>query len=225
MQKFLNSLFLLALLACQREIIETIPKGSDYFPTQKGTFVSYNVKEILYEVNKKPQIAQYQLKDVLSETFEGTQPSYRITRYRRNNGIENWNIVSNWSCQKNGNFALRQEFNIPIVVLSFPFQENKTWNGNAYNNLEVRKFEMKDLEKSLRIGQKNFEKTVRIVQRMDSSLVDRFSVQEIYAQNVGLIYKKTEELAYCQDAACFGKKSIESGKIVEMSVFDFGKEK
>jgi hypothetical protein len=47
---------------------------------------------------------------------------------------------------------------------------------------------------------------------------------EIYAKNIGLIYKKFDVVQYCQFDNCRGKAEIERGNFLEMSIFDYGKE-
>jgi hypothetical protein len=48
----------------------------------------------------------------------------------------------------------------------------------------------------------------------------------VYARNIGLIYRLQDQVAYCQDRTqnCFGRAVIESGTVVEQSIYEHGVE-
>ena len=49
-------------------------------------------------------------------------------------------------------------------------------------------------------------------------------VNEIYAENIGLIYKESIILHYCTDTECLGKKIIENGSDFSQELIGYGEE-
>jgi len=218
----------IAAISCDTDKItpRDINLGKDYFILSAGHFVSYNVKEIQYALNRLPKTVTYQLREVIDQTFidETGKQSYKIVRYTRANGRQNWQIDNVWTARIDMSGAVRTEENMPYLKLIFPFEEQKTWDGNTFNDLGKETYLMQDLGKRYRFDAKNYDQTVTIVQSRDSNLVNKDFRTEIYGQGIGLIYRKSDKVVYCQDRNqnCFGKAIIESGLVLEQSIFDTG---
>jgi hypothetical protein len=213
----------------ENENLDIFPEGKDYFPLEVGRYVSYNVVEQKYELNEPTQITRYQLKEVIEDVFENLTDgrTYKIVRYRRNaTGSDNWTVWNVWTVRLHNQTIVKNEENISYVKLVFPLAEGRRWNGNIFNIFEPEEYQMKGLNRTYRFGNKTFEKTVTVQQKADSSLVNKDIRQEVFAQGVGMIYKRLDIVSYCQEAGknCLGKAIIESGNILEMSVFDYGKQ-
>lgn len=200
--------------------------GTDYVVLTSGHFVSYNVKETQYALNQPPKIVTYQLREVVEQPFinEVGKQSYRIVRYIRANGRQNWQVENVWAARTDLSGAVRTEENLPYLKLIFPFEEQKTWDGNTFNDLGRETYVMQDLGKRYRFDLKNYDETVTVIQSRDSNLVNKDFRTEIYGRGIGLIYRKADKVTYCQDRNqnCFGKAIIESGLVLEQSIFDTG---
>lgn len=221
-------LLVLLLASCNTDEanLDVVPKGTDYFPFEKGRFVSYNVTETNYFLTEPTQNATYQLKEVMADAYKdlagGT--TYRIERYKRNNGRDNWVLLNVWTARMNYNAAVKVEENVPFVKLVFPIELFKKWNGNSLNTQEEDSYEMRDFNKPVTFAGKNYNETLTVVQSNDSTLVGKDKRREIYARGMGMIYKKSDVLVYCQFDNCRGKAEIERGNVLEMTIFDSGKE-
>lgn len=232
MRKLRNSLFIILtafiVLSCDTD--KVAPRdanlGKDYFILSIGHFVSYNVKETQYALNQPPKIVTYQLREVVENAFinETGKQSYRIVRYIRANGRQNWQIENVWTARLDFNGAVRTEENTPYLKLTFPFEEEKTWDGNVFNNLGRETYIMRDLGKRFRFDTKNYDETITVIQSRDSNLVNKDFRTEIYSKGIGMIYRKSDKVVYCQDRNqnCLGKAIIESGLVLEQSIFDTG---
>lgn len=226
---FFLILIILVIWSCDTDKIapRDMTLGRDYFILDIGHFVSYNVKEIQYALNQPPQTFTYQLREVVENAFtdETGGQSYRIVRYVRENGRQNWQIRSVWTARLDASGAVRTEENKPFLKLVFPFAEGKTWDGNTFNDLGREMYLMRDLGKSYRFDFKNYDETVTVLQSRDSNLVNKDFRTEVYAKGIGLIYKKSDRVVYCQDRSrnCLGQGIIESGLVMEQSIFDTGK--
>ncbi len=233
MKKIRNLLFLFALLsglqtACNTEEanLDIVPAGNDFFPLEKGRFISYNVSETNYFLNSPSTQSTYQLKEVIADSYKDlvSGTTYRIERYKRNNGRENWILLNVWTARNTYQSAVKVEENVPFVKLVFPVELFKKWNGNSFNTIGEDNYEMRDFGKSFSFAGKNYKETLTVLQQNDSTLVSKDKRREVYAKGVGMIYKKSDVVVYCQFDNCRGKAQIERGNVIEMSIFDSGKE-
>jgi hypothetical protein len=135
-------LFLSVLgMSCSEEMSDiSLDQGYDFLPLEIGQFRLYDVEEIVYAVFE-PDTSQYYLKEVIADSLvsgDGTV-RYLINRYT---GVDSANLTldSVWSVRKLENSAVFTENNRDYVKLVFPVEAGKTWDGNAYNTLEVQNY-------------------------------------------------------------------------------------
>jgi hypothetical protein len=207
--------------------LDLLPQGREYFPLEIGHYVSYNIKETNYFLNEPRKTeSSYQLKEVVKEQYKdlANNTTYRIERYRRANGRDNWVLWNVWTARIDYQAGIKVEENIPIIKLIFPLESGRRWNANTLNTSEPEEFEMRDFDKKFTFSGKLYEKTLTVVQKNDSSLVSKDKRIEVYAPNVGVIYKRNDVVQYCQFDNCRGKAEIERGQEMEMTIFDYGKE-
>lgn len=198
--------------------------GQSFYPIQKGQFQTFFVKQTRFALNENPVTTTYQLKEVIGDEFVGEngEKLNEVLRYVRVGGLDNFRLDSVFSVRKDENVVVKMEHNIPYVKLDFPIEEGKTWNGNQFNARSLKDYLAQDVNSAKLIGSNNFDRTITVIESQDSSLVDKELRYEIYADEIGLVYKKTESLLYCNQPECFGQKVIERGIISELTIFDWG---
>lgn len=221
----------LLLWACSEESLEGLPSnfGEAYVPDSEGFQTFYLVDKTTYRLNNTPVREQYQLREVVRESFigEGGVPVREVYRYRRpSDGLQNWSLDSVWTMRKTENEFVKIEHNVPLLKMRFPLSEGKTWDGNAYNIYSEVPYRVENLGRSYNVGGLEFPDAVRIWQGEDSSLVSKSLGFEVYAEGVGVVHRRTEKLIYCNDPSsdCFGQKIIERGVVSEVRLFDFREE-
>jgi hypothetical protein len=227
---FLNALlFLLFASSCDKAPLE-IPadSGSAYLPLELGRYVTYQIDQTVYELNRAPYQVSFQLKEVVAESFqtEGGLPAFRIFRYKRPNSLENFQLDSVWVVRKEPQAIVRIEHNQAYVKLRFPISENKTWDGNVFNPYPAQNYRLLRIGKPFSKRGQNFNPTLTLIESADSSLLFKDDRYEVYAKDIGRVYKRIESLIYCNDpeSNCFGRKIIERGLISEEIAIDFGVE-
>ncbi|WP_375558887.1 hypothetical protein ACE193_14235 [Bernardetia sp. OM2101] len=222
----LSILVLFNLTSCQDDPEEPndITIGQSFYPIQKGQFQTFLVNQTRFALNEDPVTITYQLKEVIGDEFlgENGEKLNEVLRYVRPNGLEVFRLDSVFSVRKDENVVVKMEHNIPYIKMDFPIEEDKTWNGNLFNVRPAKDYLAQDVNAPKSVGSSNFSNTITVIESQDSSLVDKELRYEIYADEVGLIYKKTESLLYCNQPECFGQKIIERGIISELTIFDWG---
>jgi hypothetical protein len=124
------------------------------------------------------------------------------------------------------NQLIQNEGNELFVKLIFPVSNDLTWDGNQFNNLpnsgnlfngngsEVYHVTEYDQSKTLTTDLE-FDKTITIVQNgFDDPIVGKDIRNEVYARDVGLIYKEVTQLEYCSVGNCLGQQKVDKGVIM-----------
>ena len=222
---------LLSLNACEVSTPALPDAGYAYFPLEKGMFSEYDVVETTYTLSAAPSSRTYQIREVVSQVFTdlSAQESYRIERFSRTNANQIWRLDSVWTAKRTAHQAIRTENNLSYVKLVFPIGEGTRWNGNALNGLggkeaSTDEYLMENLHKRHQINDQIFDKTLTVRQQNDSTLVGIDRRTEIYAAQIGLIYKEFTQLAYCYQASCLGKGQVDFGTRIIQRIKRYGKE-
>ncbi|GAB4126115.1 MAG: hypothetical protein OHK0045_01670 [Raineya sp.] len=220
------ALVLFSFFACNRTIEPDNKRlGYVYFPLEIGNYVVYEVEEKNYTILDSNRVF-YQLKEIVVDTFTNLsgQKQFVLERYRRNNELESWQIDSVWSALRTGSQAIKFENNIPYVKLVFPVERGSAWNGNAYNDKGENLFRISELRRSRRYGDIQLPNTVKVLMGNDSSLVTQVKREEIFAENIGMVFMERINVRFKSEPENLGKGLIESGKIEKFTIIDFGKE-
>ncbi len=195
----LQSLFLAALFSCQKDQgIDSLPElGYDYFPTNIGNYIIYDVDSIVInDFTAKTDTFTYQLMEIQESEFKDNENrnSLRIERYKRIDSISNWKLINVCTICRTENRAEKTENNIKIIKLSFPVRDGLKWNGNAYNNGDVWSYIYKNTFAAETISGLKFDSTISVLQKQEFNLIESQYYIEKYAKHIGLVYKKVEDI-------------------------------
>ncbi len=220
---------LFVLYSCSTSIIEpdTGNAGYNYFPLEQGSFAVYNVQETFYSLTANPIVRNYQVKEVVAESFTDLagEEAFKVFRYSRPEQTAAWTLDSVWTAKRTNTRAIRTENNVNFVKLVFPAKDKQTWNGNALNTRGEDEYQLSVQNKPFTVNEKLFENTLTVMQQMDTlSLVSRDKRMEVYAQDIGLIYKENILLKYCAEVNCIGNQQIVDGKTLYQQLYEYGKE-
>lgn len=231
--KFILSVVgILALFYSCKEDKITLPVPSyNYFPTDYGRFVVYNADSIVHRTddnNNDDSISyyHYQLKDVIDSTFPDLEGKKRqvILRYYKDS-ITDWTLRNVWSQLLSSSTAYRYEDNIAYHKLAFPISSSIKWNGNDMNTDVEELYSYQSIHSSSQVSSMSFDSvtttlqfdsTINVLQIDETLFIGRTYGVEIYAENVGLIYKERDELTYN------GAQQISSGTEYKLTVMDYG---
>jgi len=216
---------MLFLIGCKDSELtpDKLSLGYAYFPLDWGKYVEYEIKTKTYTLLALPTTKQYQVREMITESYTNSEnkTSYKIQRYKRNNATQPWAVDSIWSTNIDNFQAFRSENNKTFLKLAFPLIEGAKWNGNAFNNLKKDDCVLTELDLAKKINNFQFDKTLTVVLANDSNFVYQDRRHEIYARNVGLVYKYTKSYNYCQ--TCGQQTKIETGIEKTQTILNYGK--
>lgn len=131
---------LLTALACSNEQeLENVEvdMGYEYFPLGIGRSWTYTVDSVVF-VPEVGEIRQDSSRTLVREILVDTTRSlsgellYRGERYERKSDTLPWAFRKVFTLYRSERQAVRQEDNVPVVVLSFPNSLNASWSPAAY---------------------------------------------------------------------------------------------
>ncbi|WP_020599405.1 hypothetical protein [Spirosoma panaciterrae] len=203
----------LVLQACQT--IDSIPKDDSlYAPVEAGRYWVYEVQDETYSLSTPPVLNSYFLKETVGELVANqADKTHKLIRYKRSRPTDVWKTDSIWTVQQWPNRLMRIENSIAFIKLLFPVVASTSWNQNEYNRLSTATYQYVQIGKDYAINGRNFANTVQVINKQNDSTAISLNRQvDVYAYQIGLIFKENTVLAYCQSSPdCLGKGQIAYG--------------
>ena len=232
--KYVFGLLAIVFLAasCSDDNIDDIPAnpGYAYFPIETGTFVIFKADSIYHDqplsnVQGIHDTTHYFIKELIDSVFTDAaeEESQRVLRFKRNDETQPWVLSDAWFSKRTASNAQRVEENRRYVKLGFPISLFSNWNGNALNDLDEWRCEYDSLYTAKTIGDLSFPKTVTVLERNFLTEVNDEFAYEIYAENVGLVFRHHKVLftrpSYLNNRVA---QNIISGYEYKWEIVDYG---
>ena len=203
--------------------------GIDHFPLEVGNYQDYEVQQINYRFSGEVDTMRFQLRVRVADSFGNEEggTSFLLNRSIREDSLSPWVLDSVWSSRKTAFQAIQVESNQPLVKLVFPFEEEQTWDGNSLNGKNPDEYRMVNVFQPFATssGSEEWSNTVTVVQGDFDDGITRTDLRtEVYALDIGLVYKSSRIVEFCADPDCLGQEIIEIGSDLEQRLIDFGNE-
>ncbi len=190
------------LVGCVEDDMQVNPNlGYAYFPTDIGRYTIYRADSIYHDqplpsVEGIHDTSSYFIKEYIESEFLDAQDhvSQRIVRSKRFSESDPWVVSDIWFSKRNANNAERVEENRRFVKLGFPISPFSSWDGNALNDKDEWRHEYDSINASRQVGALEFLNTLRVDQRDFLTEVNDEFAYEIYAEDVGLVFRFYKEL-------------------------------
>ncbi len=212
------------LFSCS-DTLEPSKIGFNYFPLEIGDYRIYQIQQIEYSLFAATDTTHYQLKELVVDTFSTqSELNYILHRFKRDLSTDKWQLDSVWTSRRTQNHAIVVENNIPFVKMVFPIRLDKVWDGNLFNSSPPDEYQITEISGSMETPAGTFVDNLTVFENNDrDTLIYQDIRQSIYALNVGLIYKNSSILDFCNtDPDCLG--TLEFGIKFDQILTDYGKE-
>ncbi|NEN23219.1 hypothetical protein G3O08_06865 [Cryomorpha ignava] len=234
--KYIFGILIIGFLvaSCTDDTTEDISAnpGYTYFPIEIGTYVVYKADSIYHDqplanVQGIHDTAHFFVKELIDSVFTDAseEESQRVLRYKRNTDADPWVLSDAWYAKRTASNAQRVEENRRYVKLGFPISPFSNWNGNALNDLDEWRYEYDSLYMARTVGDLAFPKTITVTERNFLTEVNDEFAYEIYAEDVGLIFRHHKVLftrpSYLNNRVA---QNIISGYEYKWEIVDYGME-
>lgn len=224
MKQFRTIFLFLIIIGCSTDEEPTVEIGKSYVPLRVGDFRIYAIDETNYFPLEDPVTLYYEMKTEVVDSFQHASGDYIyvIHRSRRDSENDPWVYDDTWSIRVNDLEAVVNENNISFIKIAFPVATGKKWNGNTYNSAEEDEYEITTVNQPYEINGAQFENTIVVDQEDRVDLIFKDRRFEVYAKDIGLIYREITDLEYCDEVECFGQNKIESGVVYKQTIMSHG---
>lgn len=214
--------------SCKKEKEPPVDFKYEYFPVRVGQYSIYEVDSTVYD-NFSDSIYNYiyQIKEIYESEYYDNQNrlTYRIVRYYRKTASDDWQVQHVWAVNRTNLTAERVENNIRTVNLRFPVKNGLMWNANVYNSNGEQNFEISNLDIPYLLGSQTYDTTLTLVQQADTGNLISYKYKfEIYAKNVGLVYKEINDVEDQKNITpnIAVQYRIDSGVITKIKLIEHG---
>ncbi len=199
--------------------------GYNYYPIRIGDYFIYDVIDTSFQGLGSEIVSTYQVKEEIHETVVvNDEERYQIYLYYKQPN-EEWKEYpdSNWTVFLKEGKLIRIEDNIRFVKLVFPLSVNKKWDGNITDTESDPQnyYTMKEINRPFSYDAQNFNETVSVVHYENSSALDDNYSVEVFAKNVGMVYKEIKVYKYEQSNLL--AKQIEYGRHYYKKLVSYGR--
>jgi hypothetical protein len=228
-KKILPALLILivsvSFFACKKTTSAGADASTKYFPLQMGKYVVYNVDSTFYvDTNCKTTDHISQIRYSVTDTFRDNMNrlSYLMNVYTRANATATWQTQTVIYVTPTASDVETVQDGLRFIKLYFPILTTDTWKGNSYINTadtanmlyaNTWTYMYQNYGQSFNNGAVNYSNTVTVLQDDESqyatgtdtgaaNIIYRTYAREIYAANIGMVYKQITHYVVPDSTKC-----------------------
>lgn len=189
--------FSLVFLACKKNQNEDIIYGYQYFPSDSGRYVIYDVVDILHDdLSAVHDTSTYQIMEVVGEEdvdLEG-ETFNKLYRYKRDADTLSWALKDVWTFKKTGRNVEVVEENQRVIRMAFSISYDQYWDCNALNNFDAQQCYYADIYQEKTINNLFYDSTVVVERENFTSFIEYQRAFDVYAANIGRVQSVYKDL-------------------------------
>lgn len=238
---------LIFLFACTEEADDfTLDFGENLYPLAVGNTLVYAVDSVIYDplgAGERIDTVSGFSREVITELLEGAADDtlYRLERSYRTLTTDPWQVTDVWTVRREPTRLIRTEENLSFINLVFPLTERSDWDALAFIDDDrevlvagetIAPFRQWDAEVDSiattwtdpRTGFSYADAVFVQIADSEDNLIQHRRGFEVYAPNVGLVYRELYVLDTQCIEACAGQPwevKAEKGFIVRRSLLEF----
>ena len=211
-------------VSCKKSSEELqLPAINDYAPLAKGKYITYTLDSLIYTNFGTVETHHfYQVKFVVDDAITDNQgrPAFRIVRYIKPQNGGNFVPDNTFSAINTGNTFETTENNLRFKKLVQPISNGTAWKGNSFIStiglgleyLDDWDYTYESVGEPARVGIIDLPNTLTVNQRdysdglpinSGTTVAQRDLASEIYAKDIGMVYKKFCHFEYQQSTHAY----------------------
>ncbi len=214
----------LILFSCKKDPPNSIIYGYEYFPTDSGHYVIYDVVDIFHDIVLEPahDTNRYQIKEVIAESIVDNEGEtvQKVRRYIRESDTMDWAIQDIWTMKRTATTGEVVEENDRFIKMVFAIAYNRSWDCNALNNEDGLDCYYESIYEPYKVGPISFDSTVIVEKQNFTSFIDFQRQYDVYARDIGKIKSVYKDL----EIDNFDTTDIQKGAEIFYTLIDYGVE-
>jgi hypothetical protein len=208
----------LVLNSCRKTEETRELKGFEYYPLKIGDVKLYDVDSFFYDpfFNTTDTVKRV-IKEEVKEKIvnEDNDTVYRIELSIYNQKLAKWQVFQSFTRNIIGNYAIETKDNTKEVKMLFPIATYKTrgstyiWNVNMFNQLDPKYIKFNKVFTPYTIGTDTYPNTINIQLNKTLTGIVNDVREEVYAKDIGLIYKHIDVSDYLSFSDTFIRSGYE----------------
>ena len=212
-QGLMRLILVVSPIACQKNLPETIPE-TDYVNVETGTFWIYEVVKTKYATGAPESKQVFQQRETNLQVVQNQ--GYLLieqTIDTRTDSTRAWVFVGKQTWKLYADKLIRQNNEGSFQDLAFPVFKGNEWPYVVFaasSNAQKIRYDKVGIEYSL-----NGKKYLNCLTTAGNNIASAINLRQqtqVYAPQIGLVFRENTDLNYCQSSAdCVGKKIIDFG--------------
>jgi hypothetical protein len=208
---FLSLIFIGLTFACDKQTLEEIDPdlGYEYFPLEVGKYLEYEADSIIYDPSAggtEVLVSKTLVREEIIDTLRSNAGDLRfiVERSERADSTQAWEVKRQLWLSRAETQAIRNEDNLQFISMVFPIKQGVEWNGNLFfdesliipvagESIEMFKswsYEFRRHGESFNEEGLSFPDVVEVSMADNENLIERRFAREIYARDIGLVYRE-----------------------------------
>jgi hypothetical protein len=208
--------------SCKQDTLAPVDVGYAYYPSNIGHWILYDVDSTYYDgFTHTVRNYTFKINEKVESSFYDNQNrlTQRLERYKQLSDSTSWFLKDVWISNITSTTAEKVEENIRFIKLVFPINSSQIWDGNALNSEGSMDYEYDNLFQPYTVNGVTYDSTVTVIENVDSNLISVKYMIEVYAKNVGLIFRRYKDVQKMPDPL---HDSITSGIDYTYRIRSFG---
>lgn len=196
---FASVLYLFLTSCAKNKVDNSTFKSTEYVPYQKGNIRDYEVDSTSYDwASGKVLKYRFLVRETVVDTFRDLsgELAYRLEQFVSTDTGKSYLFYRLNSLKINSFGMERVENNQRILRMVFPITDKKKWDGNLYNALGAQEFRYTGVAKPYVSKYNDYPDCVFVRELDDSTFISSEKKNQIYAKDVGLVYKLEQDVKY-----------------------------
>ena len=211
------SLFLLTLIGCKTDEGKTTSTDNptldkSYINFTTGKYIDYQLDSAIYYNDGATIIESTNIiREEIGRKFidDAGNESYEILRYIYQADINQWSLTDVWAYKITSRSIDKIEENLRTINIAYPINPLSLWDGTSYIETTQKipytdrvaeiiqkykgwNFFYENINKTFKVDETTYDNTITVIQvdnENEKNKIERRYSKEVYAKNIGLIYK------------------------------------
>lgn len=174
-------------------------QSTAYYKYSKGNIRDYDFDSTSYDwASGKILKYHWLIRETVTDTFRDLEDelAYRLEQFQSTDSGKSYIFYAINTAKSDATGFQRVEDNQRYMKLAVPIADKKKWDGNIYNSQGFQEYKYTGVKKPYVNQYLDFPDCVFVSQQEDSTFLSSDRKSEVYAKDVGMVYRLNQSIRY-----------------------------